>query len=128
MVFCSPENSLAARTRQLKAADLQGQKWCLQHRFSDTRRQFTLALLQRIPSIDIVLESDSLNILQQAVMCNIGMGCLPRPCIAQALTSGDLVELPIKDLALGFPITVVTRRSVHKTTQHADFVQTVLAH
>jgi DNA-binding transcriptional LysR family regulator len=128
VVFCAPEHPLAARTGRLKAADLQGQKWCLQHRFSDTRRQFTLALLQRIPSIDIVLESDSLNILQQAVMENIGMGCLPRPCIAQALASGHLVELPIKDLALGFPITIVTRQSVRKTTQHEDFVQTVLGH
>lgn len=128
VVFCSPEHPLAASKRPLRTADLRGQRWCLQHRFSDTRRQFTLALMERIESMEIVLESDSLSILQQAVMFNVGMGCLPRPCIAQALASGHLVELHIKDLALGIPVTIVTRNAVRQTAQHADFVKTVLAH
>lgn len=128
VVFCAPQHPLAASTTALHVADLNAQKWCLQHRFSDTRRQFTLALLERIDCMDIVLESDSLGILTKAVESNVGMGCLPRPCIAQALASGSVVELPIQDLALGIPVTIVTRQSVRKTAQHTDFVQLVLAH
>jgi DNA-binding transcriptional LysR family regulator len=126
-VFCAPEHPLATAKR-LKASELQGERWCLQHRFSDTRRQFTLALLERIPTMDIVLESDSLAILRNAVRANIGLGCLPRPCIAHALKTGELVELPIHDLSLGIPITIVSRKSVRHSSYHTQFVQTVLAH
>lgn len=126
VVFCSPQHRLAANKKSLKAIDLSDQRWCLQHRFSDTRRQFTLALLEHIDAMDIVLESDSLRVLKKAVASNIGMGCLPRPCIAGGLASGQLVELPIKDLSLSIPISIVTRQAVRKTAHHMDFIQTVL--
>lgn len=126
VIFCSPEHRLATKKQSLKAADLHHQQWCLQHRFSDTRRQFTLALLEHIDAMDIVLESDSLSVLKKAVASNIGMGCLPRPCIAHGLATGELIELPIKDLALSIPITIVSRLATRKTAHHMDFVQTVL--
>lgn len=126
VVFCSPRHPLAANKKSLKAADLSNQKWCLQHRFSDTRRQFTLALLEHVDAMDIALESDSLSVLKKAVASNIGMGCLPRPCIANGLAKGQLIELSIKDLSLSIPITIVTRQETRQTAHHKDFLQSVL--
>lgn len=124
-VFCSPAHPLA-RSKRLKAADLAGQRWCLQHRFSDTRRQFTLELMEHVPSIDVVLESDSLNILRSAVEANLGLGCLPRPCIAQELQDGRLCALPVDDFKLTIPLSVVSRKSVRKSPQHNNFLSLVI--
>ena len=125
VVFSSPAHPLA-KSKQLKAADLAGQRWCLQHRFSDTRRQFTLELMDHVPSIDVVLESDSLNILRSAVESNLGLGCLPRPCIAQQLQEGRLCALPVNDFKLTIPLSVVSRKSVRKSPQHNNFVSLVV--
>lgn len=126
VVFCAPCHPLAGARRVL-AAELAGQRWCLQHRFSDTRRQFTLAFLERVPTIDVVLESDSLSILRHAVQANVGLGCLPRPCIAQELQDGRLCALPVVDLELAIPLTIVSRKSVRKSIQHTNFVTSILA-
>lgn len=128
VVFCAPSHPLAQAKKRIRAANLAGEKWCLQHRFSDTRRQFTLELIERVPAIDVVLESDSLPILRSAVQANVGLGCLPRPCIAQDIAEGKLCEVEVEDLKLTIPITIISRRSVRKSPQHDSFVQSVLAH
>lgn len=125
VVFSSPAHPLA-KVKRLKAADLAGQRWCLQHRFSDTRRQFTLELMEHVPSIDVVLESDSLNILRSAVQADLGLGCLPRPCIAQELRDGRLCALPVDDFKLTIPLSIVSCKSVRKSPQHISFVSAVM--
>lgn len=126
VVFCAPEHPLARR-KALRAVDLKDQKWCLQHRFSDTRRQFVLALLNHLPTMEVVLESDSLNILRSAVESGLGLGCLPRPCIARELEQGRLKALAVRDLDLAIPISIVARKDVRKSRYHEDFVAAVVA-
>jgi len=126
VIFCSPLHPLASGKKNIKAIDLSNQKWCLQQRFSDTRRQFTLALLDHVDSMDIVLESDSLSVLHEAVASNIGMGCLPRPCIATGLAEKKLVELSVKDLSLSIPFSIITRRATRQTAHLIDFRQSIL--
>lgn len=125
VMFCSPQHPLA-KARRLRAVDLAGQKWCLQHRFSDTRRQFTLEFLDHVPTIEVALESDSLNVLRSAVQANVGLGCLPRPCIAEALKAGTLCELPVEDFKLTIPLSIIARKSVRKSAQHQSFVASIL--
>lgn len=125
VVFGAPDHPLA-QVKRLRAADLAGQRWCLQHRFSDTRRQFTLEFLDHVPTIDVALESDSLNVLKSAVQAHVGLGCLPRPCITQELQAGTLRELPVDDLKLTIPLSIIERKSVRKSTQHTRFMAAVL--
>jgi DNA-binding transcriptional LysR family regulator len=120
-VFCSPQHPLA-RKKRLRATDLKDQRWCLQHRFSDTRRQFTLALLNHLPTLEVVLESDSLNILRGAVEAGLGLGCLPRPCVARELDQKRLHALDVVDLDLAVPISIISRKDVRKSKHHEDFV------
>ncbi|MBE0589965.1 MAG: hypothetical protein IH617_18195 [Hydrogenophaga sp.] len=127
VVFSAPNHPLASAKR-LRAVDLAGQRWCLQHRFSDTRRQFTLEFLDHVPTTDVVLESDSLNILRSAVQANVGLGCLPRPCIAEELKDGRLCALPIDDFKLTIPLSIISRKSVKKSPQHNSFVAAILSH
>jgi DNA-binding transcriptional LysR family regulator len=125
VVFCAPDHPLA-RKKTLRSLDLKGQQWCLQHRFSDTRRQFTLALLNHLQTIDVRLESDSLNILLSAVESGVGLGCLPRPCIAKELEERRLVALSIRDLDLAIPISIVTRKDVRMSRYHEEFLAAVV--
>lgn len=125
VVFSSPTHPLAKKKR-LRAVDLAGQRWCLQHRFSDSRRQFTLELLDHVPTINVVLESDSLNVLRSAVQSNVGLGCLPRPCISEELSDGRLCALPIEDFKLTIPLSLISRRSVRKSAQHTSFIESIL--
>ena len=125
-IFCAPTHPLALR-KDLRAKDLAEAHWCLQHRFSDTRRQFTLTLLEHIPTMEVILESDSLGILRSAVHANLGIGCLPRPCIAEDLAAGRLVELKISDFVVRIPINIVSRKGVRHGSPHTNFMHAVLA-
>lgn len=126
-VFCSPKNPLALR-KKVAVAELAEQRWCLQHRFADSRRQFTLELLKRVPSIDITLESDSVPVLIKAVEDDIGISCLPRPCIAQELKDGRLCELNVSGLDLSIPLSIVSHKLVKRGEMHARFIEAVLNH
>ena len=125
-IFCSPTHPLVLG-KNLRAKDLAGERWCLQHRFSDTRRQFTLTLLEHIPTLEVILESDSLSILRSAVQENLGIGCLPRPCIADDLAAGRLVELKIRDFIVRIPINIVSRKAVRHGSPHTNFMNAVLS-
>jgi DNA-binding transcriptional LysR family regulator len=121
VVFCAPEHPLAHK-RRVTVADLAAQRWCLQHRFADTRRQFTLEVLKRARTIHIVLESDSIPVLIGAVKANVGLGCLPRPCIARELAAGELCELRVDELDLLVPFNIVTHKQVTRTEAQERFI------
>jgi DNA-binding transcriptional LysR family regulator len=126
VVFCSPKHPLAARKGRITTAALRGESWCLQHRFADSRRQFMLALLSRLPSAEVVLESDSVQVLVQAVATNIGLGCLPRPCIADELANGQVRELHLRDLELDIPFSIISRKGARRSRSHSAFMEAVL--
>lgn len=123
-VFCSPKNALAKKMK-LKLANLAGQRWCLQHRFADSRRQFTLEVLKRIPSIDIVMESDSVPLIIKSVEDDVGLSCLPRPCIEKELNTGSLVELKVPELELTVPFSIVSHKLVKGSELQSQFVEMV---
>ncbi|WP_185996316.1 LysR family transcriptional regulator [Nocardioides campestrisoli] len=124
-VFCSPDHPLAGR-RNLLAEDLSPYSWCLQHRFADSRRQFTLAMLNRVASMDIVLESDSVNIIKAVVAAGDRLGCLPRPCLEAELHNGRLVELDVSGLDLTIPFSLVTRKDLRRSSALNSFVEFIL--
>jgi len=126
-VFCSPKNPLALR-KNVTVSELAEQRWCLQQRFADSRRQFTLEMLKRVPSIDITLESDSVAVLIKAVEAGIGVSCLPRPCIARGLTEGRLCELHVSDLDLRVPLSIVSHKLVKHSDIHSSFIEMVVGH
>lgn len=123
-IFCHPEHPLLQR-RRLRAYDLRNERWCLQHRFADSRRQFTLAILSRLQTIEVVLQSDSINTIKHAVSRGIGLGCLPHPCVAKEIESGSLGELHPTDLDLNLPFSIVMRKDVRRSAAQLAFLDTL---
>jgi DNA-binding transcriptional LysR family regulator len=124
-VFCSPDHPLAGR-RNLHADDLRLYSWCLQHRFADSRRQFILAMLNRVDSMDVVLESDSVTIIKASVAAGDHLGCLPRPCLAAELQAGTLVELDVNGLDLTIPFSLVSRKDLRRSSAANSLVEFIL--
>ncbi len=125
-IFCSPDNTLAGQ-QTVNVADLAGQRWCLQHRFADSRRQFTLEVLKRIPSINVVMESDSVPLIIRSVVDEVGISCLPRPCITKELETGELVEVKVDGLDLSVPYSVVSHKRVRGSELQNRFIEKVMA-
>lgn len=126
-IFCAPEHELAT-AGPIPAQRLAGQPWCLQPRFSDSRRQFTYGLLTLVDSIDIALESDSIPLVKAAVAGGVGLGCLPRPTVAREVDAGSLVEIEVTDLDLRMPFSILTRQGAAPSSAQADFIDCALAH
>jgi DNA-binding transcriptional LysR family regulator len=125
-VFCSPHHPLAGEKR-VSTRDLEDESWCLQHRHADSRRQFTLAALNRMDTMNVVLESDSLSIIKAAVRNGIGLGCLPRDCIASELEAGTLTELAVEGLELAIPFCIVLREGLRRSAAATAFIDSLLA-
>lgn len=126
VIFCSPWHALA-HGRQLTSEALAGQSWCLQPRLADSRRQFTYALLTRLETIDVTLESDSIQVIKAAVAADVGLGCLPRPCVTRELEQGALAEVHVTDLDLRMPFSIITRKGLHPSPAHEDFIAGALS-
>lgn len=124
-IVCAPGHRLTA-SAALSATDLASESWCLQPRFSDSRRQFTYALLSLLETIDITLESDSISLIKAAVAGGVLLSCLPRPSVARELECGSLAELTVSNLDLKMPFSILTRRGVQLSAAQSDFVACAL--
>lgn len=124
--FAAPDHPLVGRP--VTSADLAEHSWFLQPRFADSRREFTYALLMKVDTIDVALESDSIIIIKAAVSTGRGLGCLPRPCIAREIAAGTLVELDVTDLDLQMPFSIVTHRDLRLGAAHQSFIEQARSH
>lgn len=127
-IFCCKDHPLT-KLKSLTAADLEGQKWCLQHRFADSRRQFMLAMMNHVQDISVILQSESFSVIKTAVSRNIGLSCLPRPCVARELSDGRLHELKVPDLEPNLQLTfnILTRKELKISASHLSFIETAAA-
>ncbi|MCW2830163.1 MAG: RuBisCO operon transcriptional regulator [Aeromicrobium sp.] len=126
VVFASPGHPLATG-RPHTPAELSGQRWCLPPRLNDSRWQFAYRLMSLVDEIDIVLESDSTATIKAAVSRGSVLGCLPRPCVADELAAGTLVEIEVSDLDLRIAFSVLVREGLTQSPAHQEFVRRVTA-
>ncbi|KUJ83027.1 LysR family transcriptional regulator [Microbulbifer flavimaris] len=94
VVFCGPDHPLAARKR-LADRDLCNATWILRERGSGTRQAFERALSGLLPQLHILLELQHTEAIKRAVEAGLGISCLSRVSLSDALKRGSLVELPV---------------------------------
>lgn len=94
VVFCAPSHPLA-RQEEVSDADLETNGWLLREQGSGTRQAFDRAMHDLLPGLDIVLELEHSEGIKRAVEAGMGLGCLSRITVADALAQGRFVELPV---------------------------------
>ena len=93
-VFCSPKHPLAQQG-ELTDADIQNNRWVLRERGSGTRQAFDRAMHGILSQIPIAVELQHTEAIKRAVGNGLGLGCLSRISVEDALKRGDLIELVV---------------------------------
>ncbi|CAM3912251.1 DNA-binding transcriptional regulator YeiE [Rahnella victoriana] len=111
VVFVAPENPLAGKVASLES--LAREPWILRERGSGTREVLDHLLLPQLPDFNLVMELGNSEAIKHAVRHGIGISCLSRRVIAEQLSSGSLVEIPL-------PVTPLVRKLylIHHRQKH----------
>jgi DNA-binding transcriptional LysR family regulator len=94
VVFCAPEHPLA-NTTALTDTDLLGANWITREPGSGTRQTFERAMHGLLPQLNFALELQHTEAIKRAVEAGLGISCLSRLTLSDALRRGSLVELPV---------------------------------
>ncbi|WP_226643708.1 LysR family transcriptional regulator [Microbulbifer variabilis] len=94
VVFCAPSHPLAKRKR-LTDRDLLKATWITREPGSGTRQTFERAMVGLLPNLHILLELQHTEAIKRAVEAGLGISCLSRVSLADALKRGSLIELPV---------------------------------
>jgi len=94
VVFCAPKHPLASRKR-LADKDLLGATWITRESGSGTRQTFERAMAGLLPQLHILLELQHTEAIKRAVEAGLGISCLSRVSLTDALKRGSLIELPV---------------------------------
>jgi DNA-binding transcriptional LysR family regulator len=113
LVVCvAPDHPLASR-RRLAAADFAGARWVMRERGSATRAISERALA-RLPPGQTVLELDQIEAIKQVVVAGLGIACLPRVAVEDALAAGRLKALKTPFLDLRRQLALLLHRQKYR--------------
>ena len=107
------------RHEQLEWEDLQQADWVMREAGSGTRNILEQATAAKIPNLNVVLSLAHMEAVKQAVIHQMGLGCLSRMAVSQELNSG-LIKLYQTPLALHRNLLIVTPKST-ALTQNAQY-------
>jgi DNA-binding transcriptional LysR family regulator len=93
-VFCSPQHPLA-QCKNLTDEDIQNYSWVLRESGSGTRQAFDRAMHGILSQIPIAIELQHTEAIKRAVRNGLGLGCLSRISVEDALERNELIELPV---------------------------------
>jgi len=127
LVVCvRPDHRLADRKR-LRAGDFEGERWILRERGSATRGLFEQAASRALGAIDVALELGQSEAIKQAVTAGLGIACLPRVAIGDAVAAGRLVPLRTPFLPLRRTLSLIVHRGRHRGATLRAFLDQALA-
>ena len=120
LVICAAPGHPRAQSHEQPLGSLAGEAWLLEKTQSSDRISFTVEALKSLNSLDIVLETDSVEAIKRAVRDGAGLACLSRFAIEEELVRGDLVALDVPELRFTRIFSIVTRRdTVHPSAMRA---------
>ena len=120
VVFVAPENPLATHPVTLDA--LAREPWILRERGSGTREVLDHLLLPQLPDFNLVMELGNSEAIKHAVRHGIGISCLSRRVIAEQLSSGTLVEIPLPVGPLVRKLYLIHHRQKHISSALSRFL------
>ncbi len=111
VVFAAPDNPLAGQPLTLE--QLADAPWILREQGSGTREIVDYLLLAQLPRFQSVMELGNSEAIKHAVRHGLGISCLSRRVVAEALALGTLVTL-----TLPLPPLMRTLYLVHHRQKH----------
>ncbi|MDR2214093.1 MAG: LysR family transcriptional regulator [Pseudomonadales bacterium] len=126
-IFCAPDHPFATRKR-LSEQDLLSQGWILRESGSGTRQTFDRVMYDLLPHLRLELQLQHNEAIIQAVMANMGLGCLSQLSLAPYLARGDIVALtaPERDFRRGFYL--ITHRQKYRSAALGHWLQLCEGH
>jgi len=109
VVVAAPDHPLAGR--RVGVRQLQQATWVLREQGSGTREASDRWLIPNLPHIDVELELGSNEAVKRAVAAGMGLGCLSRLAIRDAVQQGWLAELSTALPPLQRPLSIVLHRA-----------------
>lgn len=121
LVFCAPSHPLA-QSRVARSTDLAGQKWIVREPGSGTRALFDRAMRMQGIDFSVCLQLAHTEAIKRAVESGLGVGCLSRLALREALRRGSLVEIATPDLQLRRRFHFVWHRQRHVSSAQQTFL------
>ena len=119
LVVCASPDHARAGSHEQPLSTLAGDAWLLEKTQSSDRISFTVEALKSLNSLNIVLETDSVEAIKRAVRDGAGLACLSRFAIEEELARRELVALDVPELRFTRIFSMVTRRD----TMHSSAVR-----
>lgn len=127
VVFCAPDHPLA-NSPHLTDKDLIQAGWILREEGSGTRQAFDNALRGLLPKLNILLELQHTEAIKRAVESGMGLGCLSRITLQEALRRGSLVELSVPQRNFQRQLYLMTHREKYLTQDIGRWLAICEAH
>ena len=121
IVVAAPGHPVMARTAT--ARRLAQASWILRERGSGTREASDNWLTTQLGRVEIELELGSNEAVKRAVASGIGLGCLSRRAVADAIRDGWLREVKTSLPAMKRSLALVTHKTTHLGSAAQDFVR-----
>jgi DNA-binding transcriptional LysR family regulator len=119
IIISAPEHRLAKKSKLL-LTDLRQEKWILREAGSGTRERFEEAMGGKVMPF---LELGHTEAIKKAVTLGFGISCLSKTVVADALASGQLVQLKTPFLKLTRDFFMLLHKDKHKTTMLSEFMK-----
>jgi len=108
VVFAAPGHALAGR--KVGTAELAAAPWILREPGSGTREAGDRWLLDRLGPLRVELELGSNEAVKRVVAAGVGVGCLSRHAVVEALAGGWLVEVRTRLPKAARALSIVVHR------------------
>jgi DNA-binding transcriptional LysR family regulator len=120
-ICCAPDHPLSQRGAA-NAEALRQANWILRERGSGTREVVEEILTSQLGQIDLTMELGGTEAIKRAVESGMGISCLPRVALAEAVERGNLVILPTPDLRLTRAFHILLHKQKYRTTGIVNFL------
>ncbi len=124
LVICVRPGHPLTRKRRLRPDHFTGSRWILRERGSATRAQVERILAELSPGAS-VLELGQTEAIKQAVIAGLGIACLPRVAIDDALAAGKLAMLRTPFLSMGRRLSIALHREKYRGPVLSAFLREV---
>ena len=117
VIFCAPDNPLA-EAGEADNERLSKEFWILRERGSGTRSQFDRVITPQLRQFNLRLQLEHTEAIKRAVESGLGIGCLSRLSLREALRRGSLVEIRTPQFNLKRRFFFARHRQRHPSGAH----------
>lgn len=124
VIVAAPTHALALRAanHRITAKQLAQEPWILRELGSGTRQAADTWLLEHLGALRVEFELGSTEAIKRLAAAGVGLACLSRHTLADAIAQGSLVELPTRLPAARRRLAIVTRRDKRLGRTSSEFI------